>query len=413
MINSPLFWFLLNFASLFMLSFYSMMEMACVSFNKVRLQYYVSKGDTHALKLNYLLHNPSRLFGTTLIGVNIAMMFGSEFSRQFHATLGINPDWAPLTQVILVVILGELAPMFAARRYPESVAMLGIPVLYLSAKLMTPFLWVIQMITQLAQVLSGKKHTSDPNIYLSQEELQKILEETDEGGSISGTTSEFNVMVSNIFAFRSKTVSQVMVPIKEIPMIASNRTIGFFRQVLSESPYEILPVYHKKQTNIIGIAFPRDILREPDNRRLANFVRQPWFITINSSVITILHQFRHNKQLMAIVLDDKGEAVGILTLDDLVEEIFGPSSLSERKEEAAATFIDRSFPGTTKIDDFNRIYHTNLKKDQTSTLAELVEHTLGHHPEEGESIYIPPFDLSVKEATLREIKQIRVITRRQ
>ncbi len=118
---------ILNFLSIIMLAFYSMTEMACVSFNKVRLQYYVSKGMKRAIWLNALLQHPSRLFGTTLIGVNIAMFFGSEFSRQFYSSIGLNPDWSPLTQVILVVIFGELAPMFAARRYPEHVSILGIP----------------------------------------------------------------------------------------------------------------------------------------------------------------------------------------------------------------------------------------------------------------------------------------------
>ncbi|MBA3815689.1 MAG: DUF21 domain-containing protein, partial [Parachlamydiaceae bacterium] len=150
-------WLLCNLLSIMVLAFYSMQEMACVSFNKVRLQYYVSKGLKRAVWLNYLLQNPSRLFGTTLIGVNIALVIGSECSREFHSALGINPDLAPLSQVILVVIFGELAPMFAARHYAENVAMLGVPIVYASARLMSPFLWCLGGISKLCNLIVGGK----------------------------------------------------------------------------------------------------------------------------------------------------------------------------------------------------------------------------------------------------------------
>ena len=95
---------------------FAFFEMACVSFNKVRLQYYVSIRSRRAIWINYLLKRPSRLFGTTLIGITASLVVGSECSRRFYESIALDPDWAPLTQVPLVVIFGELAPMFAARR---------------------------------------------------------------------------------------------------------------------------------------------------------------------------------------------------------------------------------------------------------------------------------------------------------
>src|ERR1700722_3738597 len=91
-------WFLLNILTIILLGFYSMQEMASVSFNRLRLQYYVSKGIKRAIWVQSLLQNPARLFGTTLISVNIAMFIGSECARRTYAALGLNPDWAPLTQ---------------------------------------------------------------------------------------------------------------------------------------------------------------------------------------------------------------------------------------------------------------------------------------------------------------------------
>ena len=131
--SSWAFFLMLLIVSLVIQGFYSMLEMACVSFNRVRLQYYVSQKNRRAMWLSYLLNNPTRLFGTTLIGVNTAMQFGSECARRFYASLHVSPDWAPLSQVIIVLIFAELAPMFAARRFAENVAMLGIPIIYITS----------------------------------------------------------------------------------------------------------------------------------------------------------------------------------------------------------------------------------------------------------------------------------------
>ncbi len=135
MSHSALLWLVFNLLSIVALSFYSMQEMACVSINKVRLKFYVSQGIKRAQWLEYLLHNPTRLFGTTLIGVSIATIISSECARQFHQAIGIDPDWAPLTQVFIVLIFGELAPMFAARIHSEHMALFRCPIVYASSKI--------------------------------------------------------------------------------------------------------------------------------------------------------------------------------------------------------------------------------------------------------------------------------------
>src|SRR5271168_1923794 len=119
--NSPLFWLSLTILCIAVQGVYSMLELASVSFNRVRLEYYVAKKIKRAMWLHYLLQKPSRLFGTVMLGVNVALQIGSQTSREFYSSVGLDPDLAPLTQVFLVVILAELTPLFAARRYPESV----------------------------------------------------------------------------------------------------------------------------------------------------------------------------------------------------------------------------------------------------------------------------------------------------
>jgi putative hemolysin len=404
-------WLSLNILSIVVLSFYTSVELAVVSFSKVRLQYYVAQGDKRAIRLNWLLANSARLFGTTLIGVNVAMMFGSEFARQFHKAIGLSPDLAPLSQVIIVIIFGELAPIFAARRFAEHFSMLGANFLYASAILMKPLLWIIGLITHAVHFFFGGKSESF-DLYLNQEEIRNILEEHHEEQPAMGSVEELNAIVSNIFDLRSKTALKIMQPLNAAIKIPSNSPIRKMRQLLLNTTQNFLLVYHRGEDNIVGIAHPRDLIREADNRRVGDHCRQPWFIASDTEVVHILHQFRSNKRTVAVVIDNTGKAIGFLTLQDVLDEIFvhGGASLSQEAS-GPPPIIERTFPGSMKVSEFNELFGVNLESLENETLSELMTRTIGHHPEVGETVSIAPFELQVKEATLLEVKLITIKTR--
>lgn len=409
---SAIYWFILNILSIMVLAFYSMLEMACVSFNKIRLQYYVSKGNKQAIWLNYLLQHPSRLFGTTLIGVNIALVIGSECAREFYSAIGLPPDLAPLTQVILVVIFGELAPMFAARRYPEHVALLGMPLLYASAKLMTPILWVLGWISKIANMIAGGNE-DEGNIYLTQEELQKILEETDETAGDS-ESAEFSAITANIFTLRGKDVRQVMQPLSTATALQSSATIEQMEHLLQKTGGDFVPLYHRDITNIVGIVYPRDALRASEHKRVREYAWSPWFVTETTTMMQILKQFRTNNENVAFILNPQGQSIGLVTLSDVLGEIFGKMSYAFTHETQShlkkLMLIEKTFPGDLTVADFYAQYQVRLDQDPSITLAELMEARLGRQPEKGDSIFIAPLELTVKEATLREIKTISIST---
>ncbi|MBA2728984.1 MAG: HlyC/CorC family transporter [Parachlamydiaceae bacterium] len=408
--TTALYWLLLNFLSVVVLAFYSMTEMACVSFNRVRLHYYVSKKDRRALMLNELLHNPSKLFGTTLIGVSVAMFFGSECAREFHEAIGVSPDLAPLSQVFLVVILGELAPMFAARGYAEHVAMLGIPILYASTKVMAPFLYILEFVTR---IFSKNKGAAQAQIYLTQEELQKILEDQEEDQPYSSDKNQFNEITSNIFNLRKKTARQIMQPLSRTVTVSSNSSIDHARAVFSASEISYLPIYHQRLSNIVGIAFPRDLIRSPEQRKVRDDARAPWFVTETTPLTRLLKQFRSNNQEAAIILNQQGNAIGVVTLEDVVEEILGKGGnlIGKKSGVKKRVVIDRTFPGTLLVSDFNSQFGVLLDHEGDLTLEELIVKKMGYHPEVGESIYIEPFELMVKETTLRGIKSVTITSK--
>lgn len=410
---SAIYWLLLNFISIIMLAFYSMLEMACVSFNKIRLQYYVSKGNKQAIWLNYLLQHPSRLFGTTLIGVNIALVIGSECAREFYSAIGLSPDLAPLTQVILVVIFGELAPMFAARHYPENVALLGMPLLYASAKIMSPILFIVSWITKLSNLVSGKNEAEE-NIYLTQEELLKILEEQTDEPSTSTESAEFGAITTNIFNLRNKSLTQAMRPLAADAALPSNATVEQMEHLLARTGGELVPLYHKEISNIIGIVYPRYTLRATENKRVRDYARSPWFVSETATMMQILKQFRTNNENVAFILNHQGKSIGYVTLSDVLSEVFGKASYARTRETQdhlkKLMLIEKTFPGEMTVGEFDKQYHVLLDQDPTLTLAELIEGRLEHTPEKGNTIYIAPFELTVKETTLRDIKTVSVST---
>jgi CBS domain containing-hemolysin-like protein len=410
-IESALWWILFNLVSTTILGFYSMQEMACVSFNRIRLHYYVSKGMQPAIWLNYLLQNPARLFGTTLISVNCAMFIGSECARETYIALGLNPDFAPITQVVLVVVFAELAPMFAARHYAERVAMFGAPILYATAKLLTPILWSIAQISKFADYLTGKKEIHS-HVVLNQDDLQQILDEQDESGIIEGPSGEdVNTIARNIFNLRGKDALHVMEPIASVPMLPSNATVAQAQQLLQTTELTYIPVYHRDRTHVVGVIHPRDLIRIPLTRRVRDYAQSPWFITQHTKAMQILKEFRRNHYSIAIVLNEQGLATGVLSLDNLTEEIFGKVQALPRPQKASGVIIDRTFPGEMKVADFNAQFDVVLDTDGNITLAELMTQILGHYPEVGESIIISPFELTVKETSLLEIKKIAITTR--
>jgi putative hemolysin len=406
------FFLLMIFFCLLGQAFFAMVEMAAVSFSKVRLQYYVSKGNRRAQWISSLLHHPATLFGTTLIGVNTSLIVGSECARRFYESLGLSPDWAPLSQVVLVLIFAEIAPLFAGRRYPEHVALLGAPVLYFFSLLLRPLTAALDLLCVFVSRLIGRPVAA--GVYLSREELQKTIEEKEETITNEPVKRKLNTVVARIFALKNKTVKDLMQPLTQVPIIPSFCTVGEARRVVLNKQVAFLPIYHRESQHIVAVAYPRDLLRLSENKRVREYAKAPWFITENSSIVHILKQFRRNNQSVSIVINDKGAATGILTLDEIVDEIFGRSdqwmSYEEMVPRAHHVVVDRSFPAEMLLSDFNQQFGVHLAYESAETLEEVMTEALGHRPAKGESVRIDQFELEVEEASLLGIKMIQVRT---
>jgi len=394
-------------------SFFAMMEMACVSFNKIRLQYYISKKYKSALCLEYLLRHPPLLFGTTLVCVNASLLIGSECARKFYEGIGASPFWAPLTQAFLVLVFAEIAPMFAGRRYAEHAVMLGVTFLYVMALALRPFIWMIDLLCKWIHKFFGSNLEGD--VYLSREELQNIIESREEK-YFSREKDELDTVVASIFSLKAKVAKELMTSLKDVKMLFAQATLADMRPLLLEEYIPYVPLFHKNRSNIVAIAYPRDLLRIADSKKIREHSRAPWFIAESATILQILKQFRKNNQSVAVVLNSTGAAIGILTLDQIVDEIFGRKDLWNSFADAMPTVhqiaLDRAFPGDMPLEEFKTSYLVDIRFKHAKTLAQAMELALGHAPREGESVRIDQFELTVEETGLLGPKTILVRTLR-
>jgi CBS domain containing-hemolysin-like protein len=378
--------------------FFAFFEMACVSFNKVRLQYYTSIGTKRAIWLNYLLQRPSRLFGTTLIGITASLVIGSECSRRFYESLSLDPDWAPFTQIPLVVIFGELAPMFAARRYPEQSAIALVPLMIFLAKLFTPITWTFDILSKSIYRSMGK----ETPLFLSREEVRMAFEEKE------GSQDEFNEAVGQIFQLRNFKAGQLMLPLSKVQMVPSTAQLSEVRHTLSVHYTPLLPIYHKTPQNIVGVVQLKDLIFLEEGKKILEVAHSPWFVTGETHVLQLLQQFRRNNQSLAVILDSMGQAIGILTLDQILSQIFGEELLQDKDQ--VTHFIDRTLSGEMSVAEFNEKFEADLP-DEGQTLSELLLAQLGHPPARGESIAIGDLEFTIETPTLRGIKTFSVKNR--
>jgi CBS domain containing-hemolysin-like protein len=381
-----------------------MFEMACVSLNKIKLHYNAVKKSRKARWLEFLLNNPSYLFGTTLIGVNTLMQIGSESSRRFYEAMHIPPGLAPVSQILIVLIFGELAPLFAARKHSEHVAYFSVPVIYLISRLLTPFIWVIDKISKISNLIFGKQKIES---FLSKEELQKVLEEP--AKSISKIDND---IISNIFNLKDKKVSQIMISINQIASVSSDMTIKEVKKMLESNYLPFIPIFHKEKNNIIAIAYPKDLLKAKDEEKLVDHAKNAWFITELVFVVDVLRQFKTNKQFVAVVLNKSGKSKGLITLDQIEDEIFGEYPVFvERKNIKSQVVIVKTLPGNMSLKKFNKEFKAKLFYKSAKTIGELIILYLNHRPSVNEIITFGNYEFTISETSLLGIEKVKVKTR--
>lgn len=403
------FFLLLLIFSLLSQGFFTMTEMAFVSFNRVRLAYYVEKEKKGALFLRKLLDKPTALFGTTLIGVNFFLQLGSECGRRFFFSLGMDPDYAYIPQLVIVLLFAELIPMLAARAHSEHLAMFAIRPIYVFSKLFTPLIFIIDALSKI--VIYFLKSPLKVNSSLSRDELKNLLTDS-EAGPKESEREDLEPLIENIFSIKNKTPKDLMTPIDKMTCVSYHGMVGDVRDHLQNEQAKYVPLYHEKRDNIFGIAYSQDLLNLSDSSPVKDIARSPWFIIETNTIFQVINQFRKNNQKIAIVLDKNGSVIGVLSLSVIINEIFSGILLnSQAIEEHARIYLDKSFPLDTKLSELSKVFKISISDQDSQTLEELMGKKLGYTPKNKEVIYIGEYEISFEGATFPQDRRIRVKTR--
>jgi putative hemolysin len=395
-------------------------EYALVSARRSRLQERAEAGSRGARSALRLMDTPVVFISTVQVGITvfgIAMgavgtpLLEGYFDPVLAAGLAFALSFLILTY--LGVVLGELVPKAIALQRAESLAVLLAPWIELLARIAKPIVWVLQVSAHWLSRLFGVEPAPTGVLAHTEEDIRMIVAEGRQSGAVEQVEEE---LIYKAFDFAEKEVHDVMVPRPEVVMISVDLPAQECLDAIVDSPYTRYPAYRDSVDEILGILHVRDLFsalydRGIDNVRIEELLRPAHFVPETKDLAPLLAEFRRTNQHMAIVVDEYGGMVGIVTLEDLLEELVGEIEDEYDLPDDSLTRIDERtvrVDGTYPIDDFNEQFKTELPKEDYHTLAGFVFGALGRAPETGDEVVWNGLRFGVVEVEGTRIEQLDV-----
>src|SRR5438552_2734177 len=379
-------------------AFFVAAEYGLVTSRRTRIIELEHQGNRRARAVVQIVADPPRFIAAMQLGVTLTSLGIGALGEQ-ALTHAFDPVMSTVVAVVLGyllltffhVVIGELVPKGLALGHSETVALaLSAPVRGFFI-LFKPLIWVLQRATELVLRALGLDPPGAENEVHSEAGLRMLLNASAESGEIEQGEQE---MLYKVFDFADKEASDVMVPRPEVVAISVDMPPEEALTAVIDSPYTRYPVYRESLDDVVGILHVRDLIKAMHDRglaqvRLEELVRDAYIVPETKDLAALLTEFRRTNQHMAIVVDEYGAMEGIVTLEDLLEEIVGeiedefdlPDESVEQVDEDTIR-IDGTFP----IDDFNERFHTDLPVEDYHTMAGFVFGLLGRQPEVGDDV---------------------------
>jgi Mg2+/Co2+ transporter CorB len=398
-------------------AFFSISETSMMALNRYRLRHLAKSGHRGARLTTQLLERTDRLLGVVLLGNNLvnaaaaALVTVIVFRMFGESELALTIGTIVVTFFILV--FSEISPKVMGASYPERIAFPASYVLTPLLKLAYPIVWFVNLFvrgllwTLRLQPLSGQSHT------LSMEELRTLVLE---GGNF--LPQKHQKILLNLFDLESITVEDAMTPRAQIEAIDLNAPPEEIRREIATSNHTRVPLYRERLDDIVGIAHVRKVLNlsegdEFDAETLKEVMREPYFIPMGTPLLTQLQNFQEQQDRMGLVVDEYGELKGLLTLEDILEEIIGEfttqSPLAQtarfRRAEDGSILVE----GGNTLRDLNRKLNYKFPLDGPKTLNGLILEHLQDIPEPGTSVRIAGYPMEILQTQDRVIKSVRLL----
>ena len=391
-------------------AFFSASETAFSSLNQIRLKSRAEDGDSSAARVLNMAEQYDKLLSTILIGNNIVNIAAASigtilFTRMLGAERGATVSTIVLT--IIVLIFGEVTPKSLAKEMPEKVATAVSPFLVLLLALMTPLTWLF---TQWKKLLGHFVHSGEADT-ITEGELMTMVSEAENDGELTDRESE---LIRSAIEFDDVEVEEILTPRVDVVAVEDDIPLEELAQTFAESGYSRLPVYHGTIDNIIGVVHEKDfyIARLKKATKIDDLVVPTLYTTGSTQISQLLRTLREQHHHLAVVVDEYGGTEGIITLEDILEELVG--EIWDEHDEVTEDFRKQSdgswlVSGSASVDDLYEELDLPEEEDiDSNTVSGLVQEKTCHLPKVGDRFTLGEYDGVVTRTAKRRVTEVRL-----
>ena len=424
--NSLIFQFILILILTLINAFFSASEMAIVSLNKNKIKVLAEEGNKNAILIERLLQEPTKFLSTVQVGITLASFFSSAsaatgISNVFGNSLEtLNIPYAHEISLIVVTIIlsyitlvfGELLPKRLALQNSQKIAMYAVKPIMLISKITIPFVKLLSISTNfLIRLFNVNSKNLEEKV--SKEEIKSLVDVGQEHGVINETEKD---MINSLFEFDDKLAKEVMTPRTNVYMINIDDCANTYLNSLLNEKYSRIPIFQENIDNIIGILYMKDFLCEAykvgfDNVNLRNILHTPYFVPEMKNIDELFKELQISRKHMAILIDEYGGFSGIVTIEDLIEEVMGDIGDEFDDEEILLKNISKNTflaSGLISINELNEKLHINLdsESDDYDTLGGFIIKLIGYIPKKDDDCIVNYKNIIFK---IKEVNKKRIV----
>jgi CBS domain containing-hemolysin-like protein len=393
-------------------AFFSSAETALSTVNRIRIRALAEEGNKRAITLTKVIDNSGKMLSVILIGNNVVNLSASSLATILATkTLGsAGAGIATGVLTLLILVFGEISPKTMATIHAESISLMYAPIVYALMKVLTPIVFIVNLLStgflKLLRVDTDKKDEA-----YTEDELRVIMDASHEEGIIENEEHE---MINNVFDFDESCARDIMVPRIDMSFIDVNSTYEELMDTFRKDMFTRLPVYEDTTDNVIGIMNVKDLLlyNREESFSIRNIMREAYYTYEFKKTSELFIEMKNNSVPMAIVLDEYGATAGLVTLEDLIEEIVGEirDEYDDDELNSIKKLNDREYliEGSVKLDDLNDVLKTEFMSEDYDSLGGFLIGLLDRLPEEGETVEDNGYTFYVVSIDKNRVEQIRM-----
>jgi CBS domain containing-hemolysin-like protein len=404
---------LLVVACLLLSAFFSAAEIAFLAANRVRLRHLAEQGSRVARGYMEAFRHPERLLSTAMMGVTIAHVSASAVTTALLLPwLGGQASlWATLILTPLMLVFGEILPKAVAQGRATAIALRTFDPLRGASWLLAPLVGVANLLVR--GILGSIGHGQRRDPFVSRTDL-RLLVEAEPAGS-TDVRAEEREMIEGIFDLVETSVREIMVPLVDVVALPEEATVAQAVALIQDSRHSRLPVYRERIDNVVGVITALDILhRGAEGESVKALLRPAYYVPVTKRVSDLLPEMQRGRIQLAVVVDEYGGAEGVVSIEDIVEEIVGElHDALDPRPSALTPLPDGSFlvAGRLSLDELNETLDWSVPKKDYETVGGLILSALGRIPRLGEQVVLGDYELSVVDADERRILKAKVRAR--